>query len=44
MYETLVLDLVKTKEITLDVSMADIRKHNQTIMDLINAVEYTEAF
>ena len=43
-YETLALELVKTKEITLDVSMADIRNHNQTLMDLINAVEYKEAF
>ena len=43
-YETLALELVKTKEITLDVSMADIRAHNQTLMDCINAVEYREAF
>ena len=43
-YETLAVELVKTKEITLDVSMADIRNHNQTLMDLINAVEYKEAF
>ena len=43
-YETLAVELVKTKEITLDVSMADIRAHNQTLMDCINAVEYREAF
>ena len=43
-YETLALELVKTKEITLDVSMADIRNHNQALMDSINAVEYEEAF
>ena len=43
-YEALALELVKTKEITLDVSMADIRNHSQTLMELINAVEYREAF
>ena len=43
-YEALALELVKTQEITLDVSIADIRTHNQALMTHINAVEYKEAF
>jgi hypothetical protein len=43
-YETLALELVKTREITIDASMADIRNHNQNLMGLINAIEYKEAF
>lgn len=43
-YEALALELAKTKEITLDVSIADIRKHSQTLIKLINAKEYRQAF
>ena len=43
-YETLALELAQSKEITLDVSIADIRIHNNDIMDLVNSIEYKDAF
>ena len=40
-YETLAIELVKSNEITLDVSIADIRIHNNSLMDLINGMDYS---
>ena len=43
-YETLALEVVKSNEITLDVSIADIRIHNNSLMDLINGMDYKVIF
>ena len=43
-YEILALELVKSNEITLDVSIADVRIYNNSLMDLINGMDYKGVF